>query len=120
MPKGSVKIMLSYDYNHFEICLSSDEEMDLNKINEMAKDAHRLVDKAKNRYILQKKYEQKRFDLENCANDLNKEVKIIKENYPQTEWTPEQKAKVKKLENINFWLSEYYDYQDDWDDYGQL
>ena len=46
MPKGSVKIMLSYDYCHFEIALASDEEMELKEINEMRKDAQRLADEA--------------------------------------------------------------------------
>ena len=43
--EASVKIMRSYDYNHFEICLSDDCE-DLKAVNELRKSAQRLADEA--------------------------------------------------------------------------
>ena len=107
MPKGSVKIMRSYDYSHFEICLGSDEELSLDKIDSMRKEAARLVDKAVKQYQVAKS----RIPYESGHSKLKKKVKIIRENYPKSEWTPEQKAMVKALDDFT-----YYDYQDDWED----
>lgn len=113
--KASVKIMRSYDYNHFEICLSSDEEMSLEQVDDLRKEAARLVDKAVEQYKVAKCHlnfvQNNSYDL----GELRKEVKIITENFPKSEWTEEQKAKVKKLEDINYWKSRDYDYEDDWD-----
>ena len=110
MPKGSVKIMLSYDYCHFEIVLSSDEEMTLEQIDEMRKDAQRLADKAVYQYKVAKaNWKYSKYNSE-YRKELEQKVKIIKENYPKSEWTEEQKAIVKSLEDF-----EYYDYQDNWD-----
>lgn len=33
MPKANVKIMLSYDYYHFEVCLGSDEDLSLQQMD---------------------------------------------------------------------------------------
>lgn len=57
---------------------------------------------------------------------LEKKVQIIKENYPQSEWTSKQKAKVKALDDINYILAKekdcfssikkvyYFDIEDEW------
>lgn len=111
MPKGSVKIMLSYDYCHFEIALASDDEMTLEQIDAMRKDAQRLADKAVKQYQIAKKEAEKYPDLE-----LSRKAKIIQENTPKSEWTDEQKAIVKKYEDHIFWLNRQYDYEDDWDE----
>ena len=107
MPKASVKVMNSYDYCHFEICLGTDDEnTTLKQINEMRKDAQRLVDKAVEQYKIAKNkipYQKSK------RSNLEKKAKIIRENYPKSEWTPEQKATVKALDDF-----EWYDYQDDW------
>jgi len=50
MPKASVKIMRSYDYCHFEICLGTDEDIPLVDVDKIRKDAQRLVDKAVDQY----------------------------------------------------------------------
>ena len=106
--KASVKVMNSYDYCHFEVCLGSDEDLSLEAINELRKDAQRLVDKAISQYKIAKNlipyqpHEHKK---------LQEKVQIIKENYPMSEWTPEQKATVKALDDFRF-----YDYQDEWND----
>ena len=110
---ASVKIMLSYDYCHFEVSLSSDDEMTLNQVNEMRKDCQRLVDKAVHQYKIAKSEASKMIYGTEKAR-LEKEVRIIKENYPKSEWTPEQKASVKALEDF-----QYYDYQDDWENWGE-
>jgi hypothetical protein len=106
MPKASVKVMNSHDYCHFEVCLGTDEDISLNEVNEMRKDAQRLVDKAIEQYKIAKKRIPYQY---NNHKSLEKEVQIIKENYPMSEWTPDQKAKVKALADF-----QYYDYQNDW------
>lgn len=107
--KASVKVMNSYDFGHFEICLSSDEDLNIGTIDEMRKQAQRLVDKAIHQYKVAKKNADKMiYGSERSL--LERDVKIIKENYPKSEWTVQQKAKVKALEDF-----EYYDYQEGWD-----
>lgn len=122
MPKGSAKIMLSYDYCHFEICLSSDEDKSLEQVDEMRKDAQRLADKAVKQYRTAKELEMVKANTECGMEQLRREAKAIKENFPQSEWTPEQMAKVKLLEDKQFILSRQYDYEDDFDpeDWGNL
>lgn len=116
MPKGSVKIMLSYDYCHFEVCLGSDEEKSLQEIDDMRKDAQRLADKAVKQYQIAKKYLSSRIDNESKLKYLEKEVKIIKENFPKSEWNEDQKAKVKEYDNLVYFLTHpEYDYEDDMD-----
>jgi len=85
MPKGSVKIMLSYDYCHFEVCLGSDENLSLDQINEMRKDAQRLADRAVNQYKTAKKYEQIKLALEREYKRLEREVETIKKDIPEGE-----------------------------------
>ena len=43
---ASVKVMNSYDYGHFEMTLGTTEPVTMAEINEMRKDAQRLVDNA--------------------------------------------------------------------------
>lgn len=116
MPKASVKIMLSYDYNHFEVCLSSDEEKTLTEIDAMRKDAQRLADKAVRQYQMAKEIERKKANADIGLDELRKTVRAIRENFPQSEWTEEQKAKVKLLDDKQYIMSSRYDYEDDDDD----
>lgn len=109
---ATVKIMRSYDYNHFEISLTSEAES-LESVDDMRKCAARLADKAVEQY--KNKMASLSVSRENVDN-LRNQVKIIKENYPKSEWSPEQKATVKKLENHDFLMAHSYDYRDDWDD----
>ena len=107
--KGSVKIMLSYDYNHFEVALSSDDEMTSEQIDEMRKEAQRLVDKAVHQYrVAKKNWHYSKYN-SSYRSELEKSAQIIRENYPMSEWTEGQKATIKALEDF-----EWYDYQDDW------
>lgn len=99
MPKGSVKIMLSHDYNHFEICLSSDNEMNLKQVNELRKSAQRLADEAVRQYKVAKEraehnlgYDKEQFikkidDIKNIAVNLRsiESVAMLK-HYEDTEW----------------------------------
>ena len=103
----SVKIMNSYDYSRFEMTLS---EGGLN-LHEA-----RLVDKAIQQYKKAKAIELKRISLAGEIDKMRREVRIIKENFPESEWTPEQKAKVKVLADREFFINSQYDYQDDWEE----
>lgn len=47
---ASVKIMLSCDYCHFEICKGSDENLSNEQIDDMRKDVQRLANKAVKQY----------------------------------------------------------------------
>lgn len=109
--KGAVKVMLSYDYCHFEVALSSDVDMTTDQIDEMRKEAMRLVDKAVHQYkVAKRNIDYSKYNT-SLRKKLEQDVKIIKENFPKSEWTEAQKATVKSLEDFK-----YYDYQDDWMD----
>jgi hypothetical protein len=116
MPKGSVKIMLSYDYCHFEIALATDnEEMTLEQIDEMRKDAQRLADKAVEQYRIAKNVQTNRMHWKDEVDRLENQVNYIVEKYPESEWTEEQKAKIKIFNEYSYKLkNSIYDYQDDW------
>jgi hypothetical protein len=105
--------MRSYDYCHFEVCLGIDDGQpaDLKTINELRKSAQRLVDEAVRQYIHAKALEEKRLQLEWDRERLGREIERIKQ-YPESEWTPEDKAKVKLLEDAD-WDQFTYDYEDD-------
>ena len=108
-----VRVLRSYDYCHFEITLGRMEPGDtiLNEqeVDNMRKEAMRLADKAVHQYKIAK-LEANNMAYGNGKRDLQKKVRIIEENTPKSEWTEEQKAMVKALDDF-----EYYDYQDDWD-----
>ena len=109
--KASVKIMRSYDYNHFEICLSTDEDLTLGQVDEMRKEAARLADKAVKQYKIAQEQASRM-----PSGELQRQAAIIRENYPKSEWTEEQKATVKKAEDNIYWANREYDYCDDWED----
>lgn len=106
---ASVKVMNSYDYCHFEVVLSA-EDVTLADVDNLRKEAQRLVDKSIKQYKIAKRISNNLPD-----SYLAGRAKAIKENYPKSEWTPEQEAVVKAYDDAIFALSEY-DYQDDWED----
>lgn len=116
---ASVKVMNSYDYCHFEVCLGVQPDgigrITGHDVDNTRKQAQRLVDKAIMQYKTAKQAENARINAERSAASLRREVSVIKENFPQSEWTPEQKAKVKALEDYDFRARLYYDYEDDWE-----
>ena len=107
--KASVKIMRSYDYNHFEVSLSTDEEVTLEQVDNMRKEAARLVDKAVKQYRVAKDHSVKTLN-----SVLQQQAQAIRENFPKSEWTEEQKAKVKQAEDNVYWANRNYDYEDEW------
>ena len=109
---ASVKVMNSYDYCHFEVALSA-EDVSLEDVDNLRKDAQRLVDKAIKQYKIAKRVAM--ID-RTPSPELERKVKAIKENFPQSEWTPGQQATVKEFEDRSFRASLSYNYEDDWED----
>jgi len=106
---ASVKIMLSFDYCHFEVCKSTDEPVTDKEINEMRKDVQRLADEAVRQYKLAKEYAEKR---EKSFWQLEAECMAITA-IPEGERTPAQKAKMKQYKD-EVWRSQFlYDYDDE-------
>lgn len=113
--QASVKVMRSYDYCHFEISINRDDLSSIKAINSVRIEAAKLVDRAVDDY---KKYKQSIAHSERNSferSDLINKVKIIKENYPQSEWTPEQKATVKRLEDLEF--ADRFEYNSEFDEF---
>ncbi len=110
-----VKVMRSYDYCHFEISLGTDQPVTNKDVDDLRKEAQRLADKAVEQYKIAKSDALWQASSIDELRRLKLDVKVIKENFPKSEWTPEQKAKVKALEDTIFRQSQPYDYQDDWD-----
>ena len=106
---ASVKVMNSYDYCHFEVVLSI-ENTEIADVDALRKEAQRLVDKAIKQYKVAKRIASHLPDSYSAGR-----IQAIKENFPKSEWTPEQAAAVKAYDDAMFATS-HYDYQDDWED----
>lgn len=102
-----VKIMNSYDYSHFEVEISK-EVSSIEDIDNIRKDAQRLVDKAIVQYKIAKKVASIMPD-----SELERKANAILENFPKSTWTPEQAALVKRKEQIDYLTTHGYDYEDD-------
>lgn len=109
---GSVKVMLSYNYCHFEVALSSDQPMAISEINELRKQAMRLADEAVRQYQIAKEKAEKRLNLTWEKERLVADVNRIRE-VPESERTAEHKAKLKAFEDHAHWSQHNYDYEDD-------
>jgi len=111
---ASVKVMLSYNYNHFETSISLENEKGLtNKdIDEARKDCNRLCDRAVLQYQKAKDNEGKRANQKWERKRLEDEVSDIL-NKSKKERTPEEKAKVKALEDFEYYV--IYDYDEEYD-----
>ena len=109
---ASVKIMNSYDYSHFEICLS--EEVDLlREVNEMRKHAQRLVDEAIRQYKKAKEMAAKREGAQFERGSFLERVADIQKK-PEGERTINEIAILKQYEDEK-WDSQFdydYDYED--------
>lgn len=117
---ASVKVMRSYDYCHFEVCLSIERWTDgvtfrsitPADIDEVRKTAARLADKAVNQYKAFK---------ENLENNEREEWRIaaLEERHEailakaEPDRTPEEQAIVKAIADRKFELRRY-DYDDAW------
>lgn len=114
---ASVKVMRSYDYCHFEICIGSDDAKSDADIDKLRKRAARLADKAVEQYKVAKNVEGSKLSRSGEYERLKREVSDI-ERLPDGDRTPNQVAKVKLLadRNWNEYINGRYDYQDDWDE----
>ncbi|OPY83168.1 MAG: hypothetical protein A4E71_02923 [Smithella sp. PtaU1.Bin162] len=117
---SSVKVMLSYDYCHFEISKSTDQETSNNEINEMRKDCMRLADEAIRQYKVAKNMAAKRTDGESQIINFEAQCKKILLK-PEGERTLNEIAMIKRYQDEK-WREEFqyrYDYEDNEEsDYG--
>lgn len=113
---ASVKIMLSYDYCHFEVSKSSDEDLTDQQINEMRKDVQRLADEAVRQFKESKRKAALKEEAGWKADELWRKYKLILEK-PEGERTVNELAIVKQMQDEQWrakMMSEYdYDYDDD-------
>lgn len=109
--KGSVKIMLSYDYCHFEIALENDNLTELKDVNNLRKDAQKLADEAVRQY--RKSKEQNKILIQEKREEFLKKIEKIQLK-PVKERTIEDKAMLKTYDDDD-WDKHFtfYDYNDD-------
>lgn len=117
---ASVKVMLSYDYSHFEASMSLENEsgISVKDIDEARKTCQRLSDKAVSQYKTAKSMASKRNDGQYHMSNFEAECKRIKAK-DEHDRTIKEIAMLKQYENEN-WQAQFdyaYDYDDD-DDYG--
>jgi hypothetical protein len=109
---ASVKVMRSYDYCHFEVSLTFEHESHA-AVDEMRKEAARLVDKAVNQYITAKANTQRIENDEQRKSNLkwnhDNAMKV-----PDSERTPDQKAHIKAYQDSLHRHRPRYDYSDEW------
>jgi len=113
---ASVKVMLSYDYSHFESSMSLENEagIDLSEIDEARKKCQRLSDKAVSQYKKAKSMASKRQTAMYEKESFEKRCKEIqaKDTHDRT---LNEIAMLKQYEDEN-WQSQFdynYDYEDD-------
>ncbi len=114
---ASVKVMRSYDYCHFEICIGDDDAKTDGQIDELRKRAARLADKAVEQYKIAKLTIGGNVSRKQEWESLRREVEVI-ERLSEGDRTPNQVAKVKLLRDRDWqaYINERYDYKDDWDE----
>lgn len=111
---ASVKVMRSYDYCHFEICLSSDIVESPTDVDNLRKEAARLADKAVEQYKIAK------LNAELSEGDEYKYCRLkdramTAEQKPEGERTPDDKAAIKYFRDLNFHQKRRrYNYEDEW------
>lgn len=114
---ASVKVMRSYDYCHFEVSLSSSVDCSsgsaewFQMVDNLRKNAARLVDKAVDQYMTAKRAR------ENAASNLAqlRSDAYIAQQTPESERTPQQSATIKAMRDAE-WRGSDYDYEDDYQD----
>jgi hypothetical protein len=117
---ASVKVMLSYDYSHFEASMSleNDNGLSMKEIDDARKDCQRLADKAVGQYKSAKASAAKRTDGEYKIANFDSQCKKILEK-SEGDRTINEIAMLKQYQNEN-WQEQFYeryDYNDD-ENYG--
>jgi hypothetical protein len=113
---ASVKVMLSFDYSHFEAAMSleNDEGLSITDIDKARKDCQKLADKAVGQYKTAKANAAKRTDAEYRAYNFENECKKI-EAKDEQDRTIKEIAMLKQYQDEN-WRAQFeekYDYDDD-------
>lgn len=113
---ASVKVMLSYDYSHFEASMSVENESGLviKDIDNARKACQRLADKAVSQYKKAKEMAANRSDGEYRMQNFEQQCKkaLLK---PEGERTVNEVAMIKRYQDEN-WQAQFdyqYDYEDD-------
>jgi hypothetical protein len=113
---ASVKVMLSYDYSHFEASMSleNDNGIEVNEIDNARKICQRLADKAVAQYKTAKLSATRRNDGEYKMRNFEAECIKIKAK-DEHDRTLKEIAMLKQYEDEN-WKAQFednYDYDDD-------
>lgn len=113
---ASVKVMLSYDYCHFEASMSleNDEGLDTKNIDNARKNCQRLADKAVGQYKTMKNAAAKRSDGQYQMQNFEAECKKI-QTKDEHDRTLKEIAMLKEYQDES-WRSKFlydYDYDDD-------
>src|SRR5690349_21100134 len=113
---ASVKVMLSYDYSHFEAGMSIENEsgLTMKDIDEARKDCQRLADKAVYQYKVAKTNAAARSDGKYKMASFEDECKRI-EKKDEHDRTLKEIAMLKQYKDEN-WQAQFeydYDYEDD-------
>lgn len=113
---GSVKVMRSHDYCHFEVCLSSSAANTTELVDELRKTAARLADKAVEQYKAAKLNAEKS-ESDGWTKERLREDARRAEEKPESERSPREKAIIKAVKDDRFNARRpRYDYADDWDE----
>lgn len=110
---SQVRVMLSYDYNHFEVALSTDEYPDLTP-NQLRKRAQRLCDEAVRQYQKAKEMARKQAGAPYERDLYLQEIARI-EKLDEADRTVGQVAMLKAHQDEE-WENRFeyeYDYEDD-------
>jgi hypothetical protein len=113
---ASVKVMLSYDYSHFEASMSVENEggLSIKDIDDARKNCQRLADKAVGQYKTSKSQAAKRVDGEFRIQNFEAQCKAIA-NKDEHDRTLKEIAMLKQYQDEN-WRAQFdydYDYDDD-------
>lgn len=114
---ASVKVMLSYDYSHFEASMSleNDNGLSVQEIDSARKDCQRLANKAVAQYKTAKEMAAKRSDGQYRMDNFESECRKIKQKDEQDR-TVKEIAMLKQYED-EAWRDQFlYDYDFDDDD----
>lgn len=113
---ASVKVMLSYDYSHFEASMSLENESGIStkEIDEARKNCQRLADKAVGQYKTAKSIAAKRSNAEYDKKYFLAQVENIQKK-DENDRTIKEIAILKQYQDES-WQSQFdydYDYDDD-------
>jgi hypothetical protein len=109
--KATVRVLLSYDYCHFEESIElTGDNIPLADIDNARKDVQRLCDKAVGQYQTAKNEAIKQTASSSERQKLRNEVAEIRKK-PEKDWDLIEKAKVKTLDDFDHQTK--YDYNDD-------